>query len=111
MNWDDLRQMRRQGLRPKLPVIVTVHEDRLARTLSAEGCGVIVVKSGEPFHVELLEGLRVWLFLGNCDRAQAVVRALNAKGVQLAELQSWCECEKSFSAQPVRCQVAMDWAA
>jgi hypothetical protein len=109
MTWDDLRLMRAQGLRPVLPLIVTVYADRLARTLMDEGCAVIVHQSGEPFPVELLDELWVWLFLGNCDRGQAVVRAMNAKSIRPAELLCWCECGKRFDSNPVCCEVAKQW--
>ncbi|HEX2652105.1 MAG TPA: hypothetical protein VHN11_00445 [Xanthobacteraceae bacterium] len=109
MNWDDLRQMRAQGLKPALPLIVTVHADRVARTLADEGCGVIVHRSGDRLPVELLDGLWVWLFLGNCDRGQAVVRAMSAKQVRPAELLCWCECGKRFDSQPVTCETARAW--
>lgn len=110
MNWADLRLMREQGLKPSLPVIVTTRMDRLARTFADGGCGVIEHKPGTPFHAELLDGLNVWLFTGSCDRANSVVRAMNAKGVTPASLKSWCECSQSLQSNPVPCATAKEWA-
>src|SRR5678815_1791769 len=100
MSWADLREIRRQGLRPSLPVVI-VSGPAPMRLLREEGCLLIEHKPGESFHAELLEDLRVWLFLGNCNRAQAVVCAMNIRGVQPRELNAWCECGKRFDSRPV----------
>jgi hypothetical protein len=109
MSWDNLRQLRRQGLKPSLPVVVMTDAGKPSRLLAEEGCMVIVHKPGEAFHVELLDGLRVWLFLRSCDRAQAVIRTMNHRGVQPSELRSWCECMARMDSQPVCCEVAKSW--
>lgn len=107
--WDDLRELRRNGLKPSLPVIVMTDDRKPSHLLQEEGCLVVLHKAGEPFHVELLDGLRVWLFLRSCDRAQTVIRAMNAKDVKPAEFASWCECARCFDSQPVCCEVAKQW--
>lgn len=109
--WSDLQAMREQGLRPSLPVVVTTDGKRPAWLLANEGCLVIRHAPGEPFRAELLDGLEVWLFLGSCDRAQAVIRAMNAKGVRPSRLAAWCPCAQAFDAAPVPCAVAQEWAA
>ena len=110
MNWDDLRQMRAKGLRPSLPVIIATKPSNITRTLDEEGCGVIIHKPGERFHVELLDELRVWLFLDDCGRAQAIIRSMNSKGVHPAEFSAWCPCMRRMDSQPVSCDVAAEWA-
>ena len=68
MTWSDLAELRAQGLRPRLRVIVTTHEP-FARRLTWVGAAAIVHAQGEPMPVELLDGLDVILLLGNCERA------------------------------------------
>lgn len=109
MTWDDLRELRRQGLKPSLPVLVTTAND--ARTYADEGFAVIRHSPGQPFPVELLDGLRVMLFLGNCDRASAVVRVMAMRGVKPAELMAWCGCFGRVDRQPVSCETAQAWEA
>lgn len=109
MTWDDLRKLRRQGLRPSLPVLITTAND--CWTYHHEGFAVIRHAPGQPFHVELLHGLRVVLFLGNCDRASAVIRAMNAKSVKPAELRAWCACFERLDSAPVSCATANAWEA
>lgn len=82
----------------------------MTATLADIGAMVIRHRPGEKFHVELLAGLRVWLFLGSCDRAQAVVRTANRKGVEFA-VEAWCECAKRLDSQPVPCATAAEWEA
>jgi hypothetical protein len=84
-------------------------DGRPSRLLAEEGCMVILHKPGENFPVELLDGLRVWLFLRSCDRAQMVVRAMNHRGVQPVGVAAWCECSQRFDDQPVCCEVAKSW--
>jgi hypothetical protein len=107
--WADLREIRRQGMRPSLPVVVTTDGQRPTWLLAEEGCLVIRHNAGETFHVELLDGLRVWLFIGNCDRASAVVSLMGAKGIRPSELGSWCPCMGRMDFQPVHCEVAKSW--
>ena len=107
MTWDDLRQLRAQGLAPSFPVIVTTKSD--CWTYAEIGCAVLKHEPGEPFPVELLDGLRVLLFLGDCDRASNVIRAMVAKGVKPSELSAWCQCFKRLDFQSVHCEVAQQW--
>lgn len=107
--WADLRELRRNGMKPALPVIVTTTGQAPARTLADEGCLVIRHNPGEVFHGELLDGLRVWLFVGNCDRATAVVRSLLAGGIKPTQLAAWCPCFGRMDFQPVSCEVAAEW--
>lgn len=109
MNWQDLRQLRAQGLKPSLPVMVTTHPSSLARLLDCEGFAVLVHKPGETFHAELLDDLRVLLFLDTCTQAQGVVKALRSKGSKPAELRSWCQCLHRLESSPVCCKVAQEW--
>lgn len=110
MTWDDLRQLRAAGLKPSLPVMVATKPGSLGRLLDSEGFAVLEVKAGEPFHAELLDDLDVLLFLGNCDRASAVVKAMRAKSVKPERLRTWCECSQQLDSSPVRCEVAREWA-
>lgn len=109
--WADLRALRDQGLKPSLPVVITVDGKRPAWVLETLGCLVIKHEPGEVFHAELLDGLRVWLFLGNCDRAQSVVKAMKAKSVQPAQLSAWCPCRQALESSPVGCVISQAWAA
>lgn len=107
MNWTDLRELRRQGLKPSLPVLVTTARD--CRTYEDEGFAVIRHSPGEPFPAELLDGLRVVLFLGNCDRAASVVRAMQAKGVMPVELRTWCTCYGKLDSCICSCATVHAW--
>lgn len=107
MNWADLRELRRQGLKPSLPVLVTTAND--CRTYEAEGFAVVRHSPGEPFPAELLDGLRVVLFLGNCDRAASVVRAMHAKDVTPAELRTWCACFGRLDSCVCSCETVKAW--
>lgn len=109
--WADLQAMREQGLRPSLPVMITTDGKPPAQLLREDGMLVIEHKPGELFPVELLDGLRVLLFLGSCDRAQAVVRAMLNKHVKPTDLRAWCPCFQCLDIAPVHCAVAWEWAA
>jgi len=109
-SWADLAELRRNGLRPGFPVVITTNPDRATYTLSDIGAMVIRHNPGDVFPVELLAGLRAWLFLGSCDRAQAVIRAARVKGVEFV-VEAWCECAKRLDSQPVPCATAAEWEA
>lgn len=109
MTWDDLRELRRNGMRPALPVLVTTAND--CHTYEQEGFAVVRHEAGKPFPVELLDGLRVLLFLGSCDRASAVVRAMVNREVRPAELRAWCECFRVLDGKPMRCETVQQWMA
>lgn len=108
MNWQDLREIRRKGLKPSLPVLVTTRKD--CWTYAELGFAVVHHEAGKPFPAELLDGLRVLLFLGDCDKAQAVVRMLRARQVKPAELRTWCPCYARLDRSPVSCEVNAQWA-
>jgi hypothetical protein len=107
MNWADLQELRRQGLKPSLPVLVTTARD--CRTYDEEGFAVIRHSPGQPFPAELLDGLRVMLFLGNCDRAASVVRAIQTKGVTPVELRTWCACFGRLDSCICSCATVHMW--
>jgi hypothetical protein len=98
MTWDDLRRLREQGHRPSLPVAVTTH-GWTWRGLGEIGCMVIEHKPGEPFPVDLTEGLSVLLFL-NCAQAQAVARLFRSRNRWPASVRSWCACRKELTVAP-----------
>jgi hypothetical protein len=97
MTWDVLREARRQGMRPELPVYVT---DRwpLVRNMADCGCIAILHKRGEPMPVKLLDGLDVRLDFGKCETAGRVKRLMDARDVQPAKLRAWCNCARDFVA-------------
>jgi hypothetical protein len=109
--WAELRELRNAGLAPTLPVVITTRHDiwRLMRHLIEHGWLVVMHKPGDPFPVELLAGLDVVLFLDSCDQAQAVIRQLKERGVQVASLGAWCPCFQRMDYQPVCCEVAREW--
>lgn len=107
MNWGDLRELRRQGLKPSLPVLVTTAGD--CRTYAEEGFAVIRHKAGEPFPVELLDGLRVLLFLGSCDRAAKVAVLMREKGIAPVELRTWCTCYGRLDSCICSCATVHMW--
>jgi hypothetical protein len=109
-SWQDLRALRQTGQRPTLPVIVSTGHYRLDRNLRESGCLVITHKPGEMFHVELLQGLRVMLFVGRCERANRVAKSMMARGVEPAQMQVWCECSAELTTAPVSCEIAREWA-
>jgi hypothetical protein len=108
--WNDLRELRAVGMAPGLPLVVAVGEPRLMQNVGDIGAMVVQHRPGEVFPVELLAGLRVWLFLGSCDRSVAVIRALKIKGVEVEELRTWCPCNRRLVSMPVACDVEAAWA-
>lgn len=111
MTWNDLRAMRLRGQRPALRVFVTTDE-RFARRMGWVGAAAIVHEVGTPMPVELLDGLDVILDLGRCERAGAVQRLCDAKGVTLERCQAWCRCDQSLSIGPRPCEEGEDaWLA
>jgi hypothetical protein len=108
--WNDLRELRAVGLAPGFPLVVAVGEQRLMENLGDIGAMTIQHKPGEVFPVELLDGLRVWLFLGDCGRAVSVTRAMKSKGVEVRELQTWCPCSRRLVSSPALCEVNAAWA-
>lgn len=109
-SWADLAMLRANGLAPGFPVVIATAEDRRTRELAGMGFMVVRHQQGEKFHVELLAGLRVWLCLGSCDRAQAVVRMANQREIYF-DLQAWCECAKRMTSTPVNCATSAEWEA
>lgn len=109
--WADLANLREAGLRPGLPLIITTYRDSRIANFEEMGCMVIMHTAGTKFHVELLEGLRVWLFLGGCEKPAAIARLAKVKGTQPEELCCWCECHKTLVANPVGCTLEEEWAA
>lgn len=97
MNWDDLAELRRQGLKPQLPVYVT---DRwmLAKNMTDIGCVALLHRRGEPMPVRWLDGLDVRLDFGRCELAGRVNRLMQARDVKPQSLRAWCDCAKDFVA-------------
>jgi hypothetical protein len=108
--WQDLRTLRQTGQRPTLPVIVSIGHYHMDKNMKAAGCMVIDHKAGQPFHGELLQGLRVLLFVGRCERAQLVAKSLLAKNVEPAELQVWCACMQGLTRSPASCELNEQWS-
>lgn len=97
MTWDTLAEVRRQGLRPELPVFVT---DRwpLVQNMRDIGCIAILHKRGEPMQVKLLDGLVVRLDFGKCELAGRVKRLMDQRDVRPANVRAWCDCAKDYVA-------------
>lgn len=102
VTWGDLAELRRNGLRPDLPVYVT---DRwqLARNMESIGCVAILHRKGEPMPVVWLKGLDVRLDFGKCELAGKVKRLMDAKDVQPASVRAWCNCARDFVATCGEC--------
>lgn len=107
--WQDLQQLRAQGIKPTLPVIVTTGHWQMERNLREVGCMTITHKPGQPLPAKLLQGLRVWLFVGNCDRRNNVARVLAANEAQPAQLLAWCDCTKTLTQCGAVCERNRDW--
>jgi hypothetical protein len=107
--WSDLITMRAQGIKPSLQVVITTDNAPPAHLLRENGFLVIRHKPGEAFHVEQLDGLDVLLFLGNCDRVQAVMAMARQRRVQPKSLTAWCPCFARLDHQPVHCEVSQAW--
>lgn len=97
MTWDTLADVRREGLRPELPVYVT---DRwsLVRNMAEIGCVSILHKRGEPMPVELLHGLDVRLDFGSCELGARVKRLMDHHEVTPRSMLAWCERCGGWSA-------------
>jgi hypothetical protein len=91
VNWQDLRELRERGQRP-VKLVVTTSWLRSAEQAAA-GAMVVVHRSGEPFPVELLDGLDVELRLDDCAQATAVGRMLKGRAIQPSRVHTWCRCE------------------
>lgn len=101
-NWQDLAELRRNGRRPALRVIVT-DKKRMCWNLHGVGCMTILHGPGEPMPVELLEGLDVILWFSNCDRAASVWRAMRGKEIVPARCEAWCECAGELTTCVGKC--------
>lgn len=95
--WSDLRELRRQGLKPRLPVYVTTHFDN-CRSHAEEGAMVIVHKAGEKFEFDLLSGLDVCLRLDSCEQVSRVSRRLKELEIRPASALGWCRCEGDWNS-------------
>ncbi len=95
--WSDLRQLRRQGLKPRLPLYVTTNFDN-CREAAEIGAMVVVHKTGEKFEFELLRGLNVFLRLESCEQVSKVARRLRELDLRPASCQGWCRCEGAYNS-------------
>lgn len=102
MTWVDLRALRLRGQRPTLRLFVTTSE-RFASRMAWVGCAAVVHEAGTPMPVELLDGLDVIFDLGNCERAAKVKALCDAKGVNLARCETWCQCAQNLTVAPKPC--------
>lgn len=108
MTWADLAELRSRGQRPALRMFVTTRES-FARRMTWVGCAAVLHEPGEPFPVELLDGLDVILDLGSCERAAKVKRLMDARDVKPTRLQTWCRCEKSLRIDTPACGEEGAW--
>lgn len=107
--WTDLQLMRSQGIKPALPVVITLGEWHLDRNLREVGCLTIKHTAGQPMPAKLLQGLTVWLFVGPCQRINPVARILRTHDVTPAKLLTWCHCTKSLTHCGADCSTNYDW--
>lgn len=106
VTWRDLAELRAQGQKPALPVIVTTWPKPWrphAKELFERGAMVITHEPGTPIPARLLEGLDVILALENCGQTTAVCKLLKARGVT-ATVHGWCQCYREFTAVPATCK-------
>lgn len=101
-SWQELAELRRNGRRPALRVIVT-DKKRMCWNLHGVGCMTILHIPGEPMPVELLEGLDVILWFDTCERAAAVSRSMRAKSVTPQRCEAWCECALELTTCVGKC--------
>lgn len=99
--WEDLAQLRRNGQRPALRLIVTDRK-RWCWNLHGVGCMTILHEPGNPMPLELLEGLDVILDFG-CERAALVSRAMRSKGVTPGLCEAWCRCGEHLTTCVGKC--------
>lgn len=95
--WTDLRALRRQGLKPRLPVYVTTNFD-VCRSHAEEGAMVIVHKTGEKFEFDLLRGLDVCLRLESCEQVHRISQRLAELEIRPASALGWCRCEGQWDS-------------
>ncbi len=111
VTWHDLAGLRRQGLKPELPVYVT-DRWRLARNMTDVGCVAILHKRGEPMPVRWLAGLDVRLDFDRCELAGRVAKLMRERGVEPRSLRAWCRCARDFVATCGECDRGDEpWAA
>ena len=88
LTWAELQNIRAQGLRPAMPIVLT--RSRLGRAMW-ETLPIITLDDRPA--LELLSGLRVWLFTG-CVGAAELIHEMRERDVWCAELLSWCYRDK-----------------
>jgi hypothetical protein len=90
--WSDLRELRRMGRKPALPLYVTT-DYRRCWDAHNQGAMIIEHKAGERFEFDLLAGLDVVLYLDECSQTSAVSRRLAEEAEQPKSVRAWCRCE------------------
>lgn len=69
---------------------------------------VILHEAGTPLPVKLLDGLDVIFMLDRCDKASAVWRLMQERGVKPSRMRAWCNCFDQLVAAPADCASARD---
>ena len=98
LTWAELLELRSKGLRPATPIVLS--RSRIGRVMW-ETLPIITLDDRPA--LELLTGLRVWLFTG-CAGAAEIVRQLRNRNVWCSELLSWCERDKSLASHYGNCK-------
>lgn len=101
--WDDLRDLRLEGHKPHLPVIITT-KAQLPEALDGVGCMVILHEAGTVMPIKLLDGLDVIFMFDRCELAAHVNKLAKSKGVTFASAKSWCKCGELLTILPLSCE-------
>ena len=95
MTFTELRALRNRGHKPALLCVTT--DFRRCLDQAKAGAMIVTHKPGEPFPVELLDGLNVELHLDDCSQTFRLAKAWKARDVQPALCSAWCKCERRMS--------------
>jgi hypothetical protein len=107
-DWELLRELRRNGQKPNLPVIITTLR-KIDRALDGIGALVVLHESGTPMPVNLLEGLDVIFWFDTCGMATKVFALCAERGITLGEfVRAWCSCGKHLTVAPISCESYAD---
>lgn len=100
-----LADLRRRGLKPESPVVLTDDRRVIARK-RGDGALVELVDPAHPeeLPLELLAGLDVRLAFRRCELAAGFWRRMNELGVTLRSGKAWCHCRSAATilAEPCR---------
>lgn len=96
--WDELREMRAQGMRPLHPLFVTTHPRLVYNFTALTGAMFVVQKAGQKCPFELLRGLEVWFRMDTCEQTCKIIQRCKELDTVPSRVMVYCACEKQWES-------------